>query len=135
MRGAIMKRNSLSMLAATAACLGFVLPPTAFAATPMPPQQQPPAPAAQPLLRTSDIALRNGGLLVGQVVNEQGVPLSNTIVAVRYGDREIVRTTTDKNGVFAAQGLRGGQYQLLTEKGQSVCRFWAPDTAPPSAQQ
>ena len=57
------------------------------------------------------------------------------VVAIRYADREVVRTTTDKDGVFAAQGLRGGQYQLVTEKGQSMCRFWAVDTAPPSAQQ
>ena len=57
------------------------------------------------------------------------------MVAIRYGDREIVRTTADKDGVFAAQGLRGGQYQLVTENGQSICRFWAVDTAPPSAQQ
>jgi hypothetical protein len=127
-----MKRNSFSTLAAAVACIGLVLPPTAFAAEQVQPQQ-PQQP--QPLFRTSDVALRNGGLLVGQVVNQAGAPQAGAVVAIRYADREVVRTTTDKDGVFAAQGLRGGQYQLATENGQSICRLWAVETAPPSAQQ
>lgn len=124
-----MKRNSLSTLAAAVACLGMTLPPTAFAEQPQ--QSQPP----QPAFRTSDVALRHGGLLVGQVVDQHGTPKAGAVVSIHYAEREIVRSTTDKNGMFAAQGLRGGQYQLVTENGQSVCRLWAVDTAPPSAQQ
>ena len=41
--------------------------------------------------------------------------------------------TADANGVFAAQGLRGGQYQIITPEGHKLYRFWAADTAPPSA--
>ncbi|MEX0642393.1 MAG: carboxypeptidase-like regulatory domain-containing protein [Pirellulales bacterium] len=127
-----MKRNSFSTLAAAVASCGLLLPPTAFAAQPGQPllPQQP-----QPLFRTSDVALRQGGMLVGQVVNQAGAPQAGTVVSVRYADREVVQTTTDENGVFAAQGLRGGQYQLATKYGQSICRLWAADTAPPSAQQ
>jgi hypothetical protein len=36
--------------------------------------------------------------------------------------------------VFAAQGLRGGQYKINTVEGSSECRLWAADTAPPSAR-
>jgi Carboxypeptidase regulatory-like domain len=127
-----MKPNSLSTLTATVVCIGLVLPPMAVAQQPSLPQ---PSQQPQPLFRTSDVALQQGGLVVGQVLNSAGAPQPGALVAIRYADREIVRTTTDKNGVFAAQGLRGGQYQLVTENGQSICRFWAAGTAPPAAQQ
>jgi hypothetical protein len=127
-----MKRKSFATLVAAIASIGLMLPPTALATQPGPHQ---PSQHSQPLFRTSDVALRRGGLLVGQVVNQQGAPQAGAVVAIRYADREIVRTTTDNDGVFAAQGLRGGQYQLVTENGQSICRLWAVDTAPPSAQQ
>jgi hypothetical protein len=99
----------------------MVVPPSAFAATPV----------AQP----GDVALRDGGLLVGQVVDTQGVPQAGAVVTIRQGEHEVVRTTTDQNGTFAAKGLRGGQYQLETENGISTCRLWAADTAPPAARQ
>jgi hypothetical protein len=125
-----MKRNAISTLAAAVACLGLVLPPAASSAEPAPQRPQP-----EPQLRTNDVALRQGGLLIGQVVNQTGAPQAGAVVAIRFADQEVVRTTADKDGVFAAQGLRGGQYQLVTENGQSMCRFWAVDTAPPSAQR
>jgi Carboxypeptidase regulatory-like domain len=115
-----MKRNSVGRMAAAVASLGILLPPSAFATTPVEP--------------TNDVALRSGGLLVGQVVDSQGVAKSGTMVSIRQGQQEVVRTTTDENGVFAAQGLRGGHYQLLTQEGGSDCRLWAADTAPPAAR-
>jgi hypothetical protein len=99
--------------------MGMTLPTTIFAA---------------PTAGNCDVALREGGVLVGQVVNQQGVAQANTNVSVRYANHEVVRTTTDENGVFAAKGLRGGQYQLTTDNGVSTCRLWAADTAPPSAK-
>jgi hypothetical protein len=90
--------------------------------------------ADEPTDTHTDVALRPGGLLVGQVVDQQGATKAGTVVSVKYADHEVVRTTTDANGVFAAQGLRGGQYQLVTSEGISVCRLWAPNTAPPSAR-
>jgi hypothetical protein len=90
--------------------------------------------ADEPTNSHTDVALRSGGLLVGQVIDQQGAVKAGTVVSVKYADQEVVRTTTDANGVFAAQGLRGGQYQLVTDDGISVCRLWAPNTAPPSAR-
>jgi hypothetical protein len=81
-----------------------------------------------------DVALGDGGVLVGQVVNPQGVVKANANVSIRYGNHEVVRTTTDANGVFAAKGLRGGQYEILTDDGYRTCRLWAPETAPPAAR-
>lgn len=115
-----MKMKSFGTMAAAVACFGMVLPPAALAS----------APAVGP----TDVALRTGGVLVGQVVDQQGVAKAGAPVLIRYGEHEVVRTTTDQNGVFAAYGLRGGQHQLLTEDGVSVCRLWAPNTAPPGAQ-
>jgi hypothetical protein len=115
-----MKRNSLGTIAAAIAGLGILLPPSAFATTPIAP--------------TSDVALRSGGLLVGQVVDRQGLAQAGAAVAICQGQLEVVRTQTDENGVFAAQGLRGGNYQLVTNDGSCSCRLWAADTAPPSAR-
>jgi hypothetical protein len=109
-----MKHNMFGSVAATVACMGMILPPSAMAAAP-----------ARPATGGSDIALRDGGLLVGQVVDAQGVAKANAKVSVRFANHEVVSTTTDKNGVFAAKGLRGGQYDLLTEDGVSTCRLWA----------
>jgi hypothetical protein len=116
----VMKRNFWGTMAAAVACVGMVIPPSTF--------------AAEPVAGATDVALRPGGLLVGQVVDRQGVPQANQTVSIQYGSHEVVRTTTDENGTFAAQGLRGGQYQLVTHDGISVCRLWAPGTAPPAAQ-
>lgn len=115
-----MKRNSLGTMAAAVACLGIIVPPSAF--------------AGPPVASSPDVALRSGGMLVGQVVDTQGVAKANALVSVRQGEHEVVRTRTDENGVFAAQGLRGGTYQLLTQDGSCACRLWAADTAPPAAR-
>ncbi len=115
-----MKRNWMGTIAATIACTGMLVPTSAM--------------ATSPAAGNHDVALREGGVLVGQVVNPQGVARANAPVSIRYADYEVVRTTTDEHGVFAAKGLRGGQYQLMTENGVSVCRLWAADTAPPAAR-
>jgi hypothetical protein len=117
-----MKLHRLGKIAATIACFGMVLPTTVTAATP-----------ATPATNT-DIALRKGGLLVGQVVDQQGVAKAGTPVSIQFNGKEVATTTTDANGVFAAKGLRGGQYQLVTPQGGNACRLWAADTAPPSAR-
>lgn len=120
-----MKLHGLGRIAAAVACFGMIAPTSVLAITP----PAAPAPAA-----TSDVALRAGGLLVGQVVDQQGVAKAGAPVSIQFTGKEVVRTTTDANGVFAAKGLRGGQYQLLTPQGGSVCRLWAADTAPPAAR-
>jgi hypothetical protein len=90
--------------------------------------------AATATIGPADVELREGGMLVGQVVDAQGVPQPNKPVAILYdGRHEVARTTTDENGVFAAQGLRGGQYQIVTADGTGYYRMWMNDTAPPAA--
>jgi hypothetical protein len=115
-----MKHNWVGTVAAAVACMGMVLPTASLA-----------APSAA---GNHDVALREGGVLVGQVVNQQGVAKAKADVSIRFANHEVVRTTTDENGVFAAKGLRGGQYELMTDEGVSTCRLWAADTAPPAAR-
>lgn len=116
-----MKSNRFHSALAAVACLGMMIPPGAF--------------ANEPTSFARDVALRPGGLLVGQVVDAQGAVQAEKSVSIQFGDQEVARTTTDQNGVFAAQGLRGGQYQIVTEDGQSLCRLWAENTAPPAADE
>ena len=105
------------------ATLGICLPEVTFAAAP------PPAPAVV------DIALADGGVLHGQVVDLQGGRVANVPVSVKAQDREVARAITTAEGRFAVQGLRGGVYQVAAGEGQGVYRLWAANTAPPSAQK
>lgn len=114
-----MTLKNLQTVLAAIACVGIACPPSAL--------------AAEPASAAKDVALRSGGVLVGQVLNQQGTTQAGAIVSIWQNEHEIVTTNTDANGIFAARGLRGGQYQILTPEGHSFCRLWAPDTAPPAA--
>jgi hypothetical protein len=83
----------------------------------------------------NDVALLDGGILVGQVVDSQGLPMSNVSVSVKQGAMVRAMATTDKNGVFRARGLQGGVYQVVTPGGRGVYRLWAFGSAPPASQQ
>lgn len=104
------------------AAIGFLLPQPMLAATPSP---------GSPVV---DVALREGGLLVGQVVDEQGVGLGNVPVSLRQQDRELVAGKTNHDGTFGFKGLRGGVYQIVADQGHGVYRVWTVGTAPPAAQ-
>jgi hypothetical protein len=122
-----MKQMLLGRVTAAVACAGMMLPPSVLAVEP----------AKSTVDSTNyivDVALRPGGILVGQVVDQQGTTMAGKVVSIQYSNYEVARATSDANGVFAARGLRGGQYQLLTDDGISMCRLWAPNTAPPAAR-
>ncbi len=81
-----------------------------------------------------DVALRDGGILVGQVVDAQRMPISAHQVVVRSQGKPIITVMTDEHGRFAIRGMRGGTYTIQTAKGSGTFQLWAPNTAPPSAQ-
>jgi len=112
-------------LALALACIAMVLPLRTLAATPAGPQDRP---------AIVDVALGEGGRLIGQVVDGAGVPQADTPVAVLHQERVVAETKTDPTGYFAVQGLRGGTYQLAASRAGGVFRLWADQTAPPSAQ-
>jgi hypothetical protein len=113
-----MKRTRFQTALAAVASLGMMLPQGLF--------------AAQPNIGPADVALRSGGMLVGQIVDAQGSVQAGKTVSIQYDQQEVVRTTTDANGVFAAQGLRGGQYHVVADNSEGHYRLWAANTAPPA---
>jgi hypothetical protein len=90
--------------------------------------------AAGPFTAAPDVALDAEGTLHGQVVDVQGNPQSKTAVAVRHRGREVARTVSDESGRFRLSGLRGGLHEIVVGQSATVCRAWAPNTAPPSAR-
>ena len=117
--------SSLELFVLWVAVAGCCLPQTALAAQP----------ADRPSSVVTDVALQNGGVLLGQVVDPQGSALSAVSVSLHSGDQQLGANQTDGSGYFVFRGLRGGTYQLVAAKGHGVFRAWAPGTAPPSAQQ
>lgn len=105
------------------AALGVCMPELALAASP-------PTPPA-----VIDVAMADGGVLHGQVVDLQGGSTTGVPVTVKGQNQEIIRTTTAKDGQFSVQGLRGGVYQVAAGDGQGVYRLWTAKAAPPSAQK
>lgn len=109
-------------LMVTVACCGVVAPQNLLAASPA---------APQPLVR--DVALGNNGSFAGQVVDAQGTAIAGAEVVVVQNDQQVAATRTDGSGSFAINGLRSGVHQVASGSSVSVVRFWAPNTAPPSA--
>ncbi|HUG68487.1 MAG TPA: carboxypeptidase-like regulatory domain-containing protein [Pirellulaceae bacterium] len=89
--------------------------------------------AASPVLR--DVALQPGGVLNGQVLNEQAVAQGQAKVAVVHKGKPLTVTETDQEGRFVLTGLEPGIYELHLAEGGGAYRVWAPRTAPPAAEQ
>lgn len=82
-----------------------------------------------------DVALQDGGVLLGQVVTPEGRPVPQTIVTVESGQQVLGVVKTDEMGRFAIKGLSGGVYRMTAANGTGTYRLWSPRTAPPGAQQ
>ena len=122
----------ISYLAIAVACLGMLIPQAALAAVPNGPAGPAGAHAKDSVIR--DIALRPGGVLVGQIVTAEGTAQAKTPVSLQQNGKELVRTTTDANGLYAIKGLRGGVYHMVSRQTVETYRLWSPDTAPPAAK-
>ena len=105
------------------ALVGICMPDLALAAPP------PVAPAV------ADVAMTDGGVLHGQLIDLRGGNAAGVPVSVKSQDKLIVRTVTVKDGHFSVPGLKGGVYQVAAGQGQGVYRLWTAKAAPPSAQK
>ena len=123
----MMLPDFLKHFAVALACTGMVAPQISLAAQPAP--QAPVAQAA-----VTDVALHDGNMLAGQLVNAAGAPLANAPVTVSQGNRVIAATHTTNDGVFAVRDLNGGVYTVDAAGTQGVYRVWTANTAPPSAK-
>jgi hypothetical protein len=118
----------LRAAAFTLSSAGLLVPQSVFAAAPaVQSEVQPAAPAVL------DVALSQGGVMRGQIVDGQGQPVANAPVALHHGGKEVASTSSDQEGNFAFSGLRGGQHVVVSGEYGGLCRVWTPETAPPSA--
>lgn len=118
-------KNLVKVTLVSCAALGCCMPPSAWAADA----------ASQAAPAATDVALLDGAVLLGQVVDPQGVPVPQVPVLLLDKGQELARTQTDATGYFAVKGLRGGTYQIVAADGRGMFRLWKPGTAPPSAEQ
>ncbi len=83
----------------------------------------------------SDVALTATGELVGLVVSRSGKPLTGLPVHVVHRQKIIAKVKTDGSGHYRVRGLRTGLHTVQTVNGQSECRFWSADAAPPKVKR
>lgn len=114
-------RIRIKTFAAALACAGMLLTPLTQ--------------AASPVTAPRDVALQQGGVLSGQLLDQQGAPQVNAPVSIQTGSVEVARVTTDQQGKFTVSGLRGGVHYVASAGHRGNYRFWAPQTAPPAAQR
>ncbi|HUT13346.1 MAG TPA: hypothetical protein VMY42_22855 [Thermoguttaceae bacterium] len=82
----------------------------------------------------TDVRLHEGGVLYGQVVTVENIPVADTDVLLTSNSQKLAVYKTDKNGYFAFSSLQSGMYQLVTVNGHQAYRVWSGKIAPPSAQ-
>jgi hypothetical protein len=91
--------------------------------------------AVEPVPAVVDVAMSDGEVLHGQVVDLQRGDVAGLPVAVRAQDRQVATATTSADGTFGIRGLKGGVYQVTAGKGHGIYRLWSAGTAPPAAQR
>ncbi len=93
-----------------------------------------PAPVQQTLPKPRDVELQPSGVMLGTLLDQQGMPVAQREVQLISGANTVARAVTDQRGGFQLRGVRPGTYVLGTEDGVAIYRAWAPRTAPPAAQ-
>ena len=83
---------------------------------------------------TFDVALTSQGELSGVLVANSGRPVGNVEVGLLCGSNLVSLATTDGQGKFAFEGVRGGSYRLAAVGSVHIVRAWAANTAPPVAR-
>ena len=122
-----LKRAALSL-----ACFGMLAPSgSVYAAGP---QESTTLQKQTRKIQPVDLELSKDGLARGQVVDTQGVGVPKTPVVVRFQNKVIARTVTDRSGRFSVQNLRGGVHTISAAEGTGLYRFWSEKTAPPKSR-
>jgi hypothetical protein len=120
----------LPSTAAAIAALGLILPSATFAADALPADA---SVAVTPAPQVQDVSLGEGGVLAGQVVDGQGLPMPATVVTLRTAKGDVASSYTDREGRFQVRGLGGGLYELTVADRSSAFRLWTSETSPPAA--
>jgi len=123
--------TALKAVAITLACLALLVPEAAvLGAEPQEACSLPPA-----TLPVVDVALGPGQTLEGTVLDPDGARVADAPVVLLDGSRRLASTETDSDGRFVFGRVRGGVYGVEAAGVVRVCRAWAPNTAPPAANQ
>ena len=90
--------------------------------------------AGEPIeIRSSDVALNEGGLLKGTVLNTAAQPVAGVAVNVLHDDKVVAISMSNEQGEFTIKGLRNGAHVVKVGTTQKAVRLWGTDTAPPAA--
>jgi hypothetical protein len=87
----------------------------------------------QAVIRSADVKLGDGGVLVGSVVTPEAKPVSATRVVVLQGQNAVAETMTNEKGEFSVKGLRNGAHTVQLANSNQPVRFWSASSAPPNA--
>ncbi len=114
--------SRLHVALAAVACIGFMVPQSAWSAEGNAP-------------KLIDVKLQPGKVLQGQILNGQGAPKVNADVAVLHDGKILARLKTNQEGYFAVSNLNSGLYLVACDDGLGHFRVWSSSVAPPNAQQ
>lgn len=90
--------------------------------------------AGEPVeIRTSDVALKAGGLLSGTVLNTAAQPVAGVAVSVLHDEKVVATSISNEKGDFSIKGLRNGAHIVKVGVTQQAVRLWSTNTAPPAA--
>ena len=84
-------------------------------------------------VRSTDYLLGQKGVLVGNVVNQQGQPAAGLPVQVLHDGRVVATAYSNEKGEFAVESLKNGTHTVQLGESQHPVRFWSNASAPPSA--
>jgi hypothetical protein len=87
-----------------------------------------------PAFLVADVSLDAAGSLHGQAVTTQGQPVANHPVVLDNGVMQATATTNDQ-GLFRFDKVRGGAYRVQVADHAQYCRAWKEGTAPPAANR
>ncbi len=83
-----------------------------------------------------DVALSEGNILTGQLVDTHNAPLVGAMVEIIKDGQIVATATTETDGTFQAQLPKGGAYQVVVNgKPSNLIRAWSPGTAPPTTRK
>ncbi len=83
---------------------------------------------------TIDVALTGDGYLSGVLIDKSGRPVGDVEIGLLRGSELLSLATTDRQGHFRIEAVRGGTYQLAAVGSVHIVRAWASHTAPPAAR-
>jgi hypothetical protein len=94
---------------------------------------EPAAIGVAPEARSSDVALSDGGLLRGTVLNTEAQPVPGVEVNVLHNQKVVAKTLSNEKGEFTIKGLHNGAHVIHAGNTNQIVRFWGTAAAPPAA--